>query len=259
MSLAPVIPLHPIPKNLRIVILNAPYDTLKNPEAQSLLGATLALKLDGYRRSYPYGVLPVDSYDFISTHHLVCEEKNGSLIPLMGYRSVTLEAAKVFKMPFPGLAVVRSSGAKRHEAVLLRLIEEADNAKRPITYGSSWTISPQVTSGSAFRQHMKHLMTTMLVGYELGAGIEERFCCGVPAMKSDRFFQEVGYTRIEEDGDPLPPFSQASLLGEEAVLLRCRTFSDKALEIADAHHEFWANRIVIDEGTAAREEIRKTA
>lgn len=246
-----------VPNRLRIVVLNAPYDTLKEPAARRALGDTLALKLEGYRRVYPYGVLPVDSYDLISTHHLVCEEDRDGFHPIMAYRSVTLERCRIHGLAFPGLAVLRSSGAEKHERVLSGLLEKLACDPSLISYGSSWTISPRIPSGSEMRKILKDLMTAMLVTYEEETGTRERFSCGVPTVKSDRYFEGVGYTRVLDSGEtgaPLPPFAQASLVGEEAVLLRCSKFSDAARSLAGRYRELWLDRVVIGSGAEAAEE-----
>jgi hypothetical protein len=91
---------------LKIIVLNSPYDTIQNPLTQSLLAKTIAMKIAGYRKHYPYGVLPADSYDFVATHLILCEENNGDYEPLMGMKFTTYERCKIHNLEFPILHIV---------------------------------------------------------------------------------------------------------------------------------------------------------
>jgi hypothetical protein len=104
----------PMIPNLQIVVLESPYDNMNDPLVRDLFSKIVQLKIEGYRLVYPYGVLPVDSYDFIATHHLVCREINGSYQVLMGVKYITLKKCLTHNLPFPGIALLRTAKAVSH-------------------------------------------------------------------------------------------------------------------------------------------------
>ncbi|MCM2276782.1 MAG: hypothetical protein NDJ89_01745 [Oligoflexia bacterium] len=233
-----------IPKNLRVIVLESPYDQIQNPGIQALFGKIVALKIEGYRRVYPDGVLPVDSHDFIATHYLVCEEKPSGPEILMGYKNVTLSQCLRHRLAYPGLNVLRGSeGTEAHQQALQAILDRCSRDRTPLTYGSSWTISPAIPKGE-LKDFLKDLMTAMLVSSELEAGIPERVSCGGLRVKTDQYFQALGYRPLESRGAPLPPFAQGSLFGEQAIMLHCTRFSDRALALADRFAGLWQERFV---------------
>lgn len=197
----------------------------------------LALKIEGYQTVYPYGVLPVDSYDFFATHHLVCREVKGRWDILMAYKSVTLARCQTHRLPFPGLSLLRNSGAETHAHTLEGLLKSHASHPELVTYGSSWTIHPEARKDLSLKNQLKEIMTAMLVRHEQDIGSVERISCGAPKIKTDQYFINLGYERLSRDGDLLPAFPQASLIGEMAVMLRCSQFSDYALSVSDNYNK----------------------
>ena len=57
---------------IKIVVMECPYDTWDINPTQELFGKMVSLKLAGYRARHPYGVMPVEAYDYIGIHQLVC-------------------------------------------------------------------------------------------------------------------------------------------------------------------------------------------
>jgi hypothetical protein len=239
--------------NLRIVVLESPYDTLSDPLVQDLFSRTMKLKIEGYQTVYPYGVLPVDSYDFIATHQLVCREKNGRYEILMGAKYVTLQKCMTHRLPFPGLSLLRSSAATPHAQILESLLERYSKNPEKVSYGSSWTIDPISRSNPVVKKTLKDLMTATLVHYETELETVERFCCGAPKIKTDLYFENLGYHRLSDQNNPLPAFNQASLMGEAAVMLRCSNFSDAALNIAESYRDLWESRLVLRPESVAQQ------
>jgi hypothetical protein len=226
----------------KIVTLEAPYDALNIPGLGGQLIEMFRLKLAGYKDVYEYGVLPIDTYDFISTHHVLGVGEGTDFKPVMAFRTSELDKCEVHGLPFPGVAVLQSSRASRHVSVLQNLIRSWQGKR--ISYASSWTMAPEFRTDREARNLMRDMMVTMLINHELDRKSDHRLLCGVPKVHTDRLFERYGYQRVAEHGDPLPPFAQASLMGEEAVLLHATQFSEEALEIAKRYRHIWDARKV---------------
>jgi hypothetical protein len=96
-------------KQLRVVVLESPYDTWELPQVEKIFSDMIGIKLRGYGRQYPYGVLPVDGADLISTHLLLCDKD--SLQPIMGIRWTSLNKCRAHYITFPALSLVQQAGA----------------------------------------------------------------------------------------------------------------------------------------------------
>lgn len=227
----------------QIVSLLAPYDHIGSPQLGPCLVQAFQLKLAGYRDVYDYGVLPLDTYDFISTHHLLGFSTDGVFKPAMAFRTLELDKCEQHGLPFPGVAVLQNSGADLHVKVLREHLLGWKGQR--VSYASSWAMAPELREDREMRDLLRDMMVTMLINHELDRKSDHRLLCGVPKVRTDRLFEKLGYSRVRAGVEHLPPFRQGSLMGEEAVLLECQKFSDEALRIAEAHRELWDNRRVI--------------
>jgi hypothetical protein len=242
----------------KIITLTAPYDSLEsNDELGENLLEMFRLKLRGYRDVYEYGVLPVDAYDFISTHHLFGFETEGPFRPLMAFRTIEMDKCDLHGMPYPGLTILRSSGAHLHADTLLTLLNRWKGQR--VSYASSWTMAPNLRLDRPVRDFLRDMMVTMLMNHELDRKTDHKVLCGVPKVHTDKLFERYGYERVKANGEPLPPFPQASLMGEEAVLLHCERFSDEALEIAAKHRHIWDARRIVGDTEAVTPAAKKAA
>ncbi|MDR3606231.1 MAG: hypothetical protein P4M08_02495 [Oligoflexia bacterium] len=239
--------------DIEIVVIESPYDTLGDPEVRDLFSRLAALKIEGYRAVYEYGVLPVDTYDFVATHYLVCRKNQGRPEILTGYKTVTLQKCLKHRLVFPGMALLRSAGATSHCLALEELLGQFAANPDKVSYSSSWTINPEVRKNPALKNLLKDLMTVMLAAHELEIGTVERLGCGVPKVKSDQYFQSLGYQRMTYRGDILPPFSQPSLVGESAVLLHGTEYTEEALRVVERYRDFWQARRIFRPSDAAIE------
>lgn len=240
-----------VPNGLKLVILESPYDQINDPQVKELFIETQALKINGYHGVYPYGVLPVDTYDFVATHHLVCETGQGRLEPIMGYKSITLDKCKTHKLPFPGISVLRSSQAASHEKALQELLDGYQNNASAIDWGSSWTIAPRIRDNIELKKFLKELFIAMHVCHEREIGTKEWVTCGNNRVKTDRLFLDLGYQPLQSNGVALPYFIYTPLIDAEAMMFTCTKFSDSALKLADKFRDFWNTRIVISDSERA--------
>src|SRR4051812_31740164 len=86
---------------LKIIVLDCAYDTISEPATQEILGKVAALKIFGYRASHGYGILPVDSTDFVGKHTIVCEETPDGDRVLAATKSITIRCCDMFRIGLP--------------------------------------------------------------------------------------------------------------------------------------------------------------
>lgn len=248
-------------KNLRFVLLKSAYDCWKNPLTQDLLMQTINLKLQGYGREYAYGTLPIDTFDFVGTQHLVCqEEANGKLSVIMGYKTSTLKRSRLHNLTFHGLAILENSGATEHAAAVRKILADCERSETEISYDGSWTMAPAAHQDRDLARHLKEVMAAIQVFYHEQEGVNQIIGFGMLRFKTDQYFKNLGYQAVcGNDGQPLPPFRMSTLQHEPAVLLHLTRFTDIARARAAKLESIWSNRLVIDVQDAAAERIFKAA
>jgi hypothetical protein len=238
----------PVIDDLRIVILNCPYDTWEGAETRELFGAMAALKLRGYRDDYAYGVLPLDTTDFVGCHYLLCEDRLGVLQPIMGCRMTSLERCRVHRLPFPALTLAEMVDARRHAEAIRAIMERCERQDIGIVYDGSWTIDPQTRRD---RRLLHEIFTAMFVMVHDAYAIRETIAGAVLRLKTARHLSSWGYQPLELDGALLPPVAVQPLLGELVTLMHLREFTASARSIADRYRVLWEQRLTIEASTAA--------
>lgn len=230
---------------IELRVIETPYDALTlGSEVQTLFMQALLLKLNSYKNVYPYGVMPTDTYDFISTHHIVGLRRGEGFRPLMVYRMVTAEKCEAHRVPFPGLLALRGPGGEAHSRVLEERLRAWRERGERVSFGSAWAIVPELRADRELREFLKDLMTAMLVHHETESGAKHLLAAGMVGVHTDAYFRDIGYAPLADRGAPLPPFRHASLMGAEAILMHAEGFNAKARSLAEKHRIYWKNRRV---------------
>ncbi|MCX6968034.1 MAG: hypothetical protein NTZ46_09725 [Verrucomicrobia bacterium] len=229
----------------KVVVLDCPYDTWSKTSTQSLFSEIINLKLAGYTSVYTDGVLPVDTYDFIATHILVCGEENGQLKPLTGFKSVTLSRCKRFNLPFPTSQLLSGTNTPQHTEAVASIMRSCDESGDVLAYDSSWTVHPLVRKDRPVHHFLQELFISNVVHLHTSAAPHKLLGAGVRQVRTDKFFERVGFKRLSNSGEPLSTFKQASLVGAEVALIHLERFSEFATSIAQKYESFWNERVVI--------------
>jgi hypothetical protein len=232
--------------DFRIVVLDCPYNTWANKETQELFTAIVGLKLKGYLPVYEHGVMPVDSYDFIATHLLVCVEEDSRLRPVTGFKSVTTSACERFNLPFPTNAVLGAGRTGAHGRAVGNIMERCRTTGKELCFDSSWTVDPEFRKQRELNLLLQELFISNVIQWHRPERAHEVLGTGILRVRTNRFFERVGFHPVELDGAPLPPFEQASLRGSPAVLIHLQQSSDFAQGMAAKHQPLWENRITIN-------------
>lgn len=240
-------------QRLKLVILDCAYDTIAEPATQQLLSRTVAVKILGYRASYPYGVLPVDATDFVGRHALVCEETGEGYRVLSATKSITLSRCREFNLPFPMLSLAKANQPE-HIAYVEGHTAEASSKKIDILYQFSWSADPEIRAKNReLATQLKEVILAQLVFEALEAAPSKVMLAGVPRVKTDQFFENMGYFLAEHAGKTLSAFNVPSSLGEKAVFMDFKELTFQARTLMKRYEELWNNRVQVSGRIAAKQ------
>jgi len=264
MSTKQIYPIHgafvsPSGKKLRVVILDCPYDTMDHPLVQDLFPKVLALKIQGYRSEHPYGVMPVDSGDFVGCHVLLCEESDAGLNPIMGFKSITEDRCRTFQLEFPAYHLLDHTRLFQHRKAITECLENAKKEKARVGYNGSWTMSPDARAHRDFARIVKDMSISFLALYYQTYHIKYVVAAAVVRFKVDHLKRFIGFKQIELRGKALKNFDSPAFFGEELALMFLNEFSVKINQLAENFKDLWANRLVISKETLYPEKEIKAA
>ena len=95
---------------LEVVVLERPVDTWDSPVTAEFFHKTMSMRLRGYGRKYEYGLLPVNTADFIADHIVIGERSTGVFRPVTGWRSISEGTCHQFGLEFSAFRI------KEHDA-----------------------------------------------------------------------------------------------------------------------------------------------
>ena len=231
---------------LRIVVINAPYDTLDDPLTQELLGKLVALKIAGYQKEYPYGVLPVDTGDFVGTHLIVCEELDGKLSVLMGYKSISVERCETHHLKFPIFHLLEFDPLENYRQAVRDVLSEAASKGESVAYNASWTISPEVSRDTDLRKTCVDLTVAMMYFYYTEYKIPNIVAAAIRRFKVDRLKIFIGYNYLKLGETVLPPVMLPTFFNEVASVMHLREFTPEAIELSMRYLTLWEKRITLE-------------
>lgn len=246
--------------NLKIVVLECPYDSWDISPTQEMFGKMVSMKLGGFRARHPYGVMPVDAYDYVAIHQLVCEQTPEGLRILMGYKTVSYERCKIHRLAFPMLSVFSGAHAPEHEAAVRSIIDRCEADGIQLAYTGSWTIDPDARRDPELAGRLRSIFEAMYVFCPQTYGFREIVCGCVPRLKTDVLLEEWGQKRFCKDGKPLPPVSVRHLQGDEVVLMHLeKDFSPAVKARVERWRGLWDERIVVGAPRPAVSPFKKAA
>lgn len=231
---------------IKLVTLECPYDSWGDGVTEVLFSRLVQLKLKGYRAEYPYGVLPVDTTDFVCTHHMACIEVDKELYPVMAYKSIAWDRLKTHSLPFPLVSLLKVCGTQEHLLAVQKVIQECEAANKNLSYDSSWTIDPEIRKDEVFKPLLRQIMNTMHVYFHKEYQTDEILSLGSTRFKMEKLFEYWGYKLIDYMGKTLSTFDVPSYFNENVVLIHQKNgFSEQAKNDSKKYEELWNNRILI--------------
>lgn len=241
-------------RKLRVVVLDSAYDSLQDEFSQNIFGKIIAHKLRGYGSVYTYGIMPVDSSDFIATHLCVFSEEQDKLTPLVVYKSVKKAKCEVHNIPFSAQYLAKMSSNENDILAVEKLIKDANERGSLVSYDGGWTIDPVVRQDPALGTELKNLVIAMHYSHYSQFKKYDLFTFAATRFKVDEWFRRWGYSPLSWNGKASEPFPLAAFGGEPVWIHHTQQFSEEARQTAEAYRSYWENRIEI--GTMS-ENLRK--
>ena len=234
------------PRNgiLKIVVIDCAYDTMENVQTQTLFAKTVAMKIRGYRKHYPYGVLPADAGDFIGTHVLLCEEQIGGLEPLMGMKFTTGARCHTHHLEFPLFHVVDRRFTEHHYAVE-KAVNTIIKANESFSYSASWTMDEEARKDPNFANFCKHLSIAFFYHYAETYEVKNLFAAATLRFKVEQWKLFLGYQPLENNGVPLPAIECIPFFNEPILLMHLRKFRPEASNHAEQFNYLWNRRLTL--------------
>lgn len=248
--------------DFQVVILDSPYEIWDQPLVSSLFSKMVRLKKQGYEDHYVRGVLPVDTSDYLATHILLCERgSNGSLEPVMGFKSITVEKCREYSLGFSGLSLVQNAKMPLHSQAVENIIQRCDREMRRLAYFSSWTIDTKFKK-EYYQRNNKDLNDAFCVFY-LGISREqdlsEVILGGTLRFHTEQLFFKLGHQPLSLNGQQLSPIHVAHLAQEPVLVMHSSVFPEISLASGKKWERLWNERIHLEKAHGYHQMTKKAA
>jgi hypothetical protein len=236
---------------LRAVILECPYNFLASRTGNELTPELvlwtklLRLKAQGYGKEYAYGVLPMDTADFVGNHIFVCEDRPEGLEPQFGFKSITLQKCQLHHLEFPIFPLIRTALnaqiGKGIEMEVKARLEDALKSGAQVGYNGSFTVHPEMRAKKAEIPFWN--MALMLFSqYYLSYGISQVIAGASARFKVDREKVRLGFQYL-----PFQAIEMEAFNGDPVHVMHLTQFSEEMHQLVQApgYRELWENRRIL--------------
>lgn len=239
-------------KKIHFVILKKPYDTFSDSvETRDFLGKVFKLKLDGYTKYYPYGILPISDVDFMADHLVVCHEINGELIPVSGVKSIRYSTCSSFNVPFPAINHLFDSQSDLfpvHKEAIKNWSNQLTQKGEDFVYFGSWTMSPFLSKED--RSIVRDLNFAIICFFHRHERIRNLINATSTTNSVHIHEEKMGFNYLQDkNGKELGTFQAHNFAGKPFALMHITgdDFLDDYIRSIDKFKSLWDNRKVIGE------------
>lgn len=233
-----------LPKNLRVLVLETPYFSLRHSEiARSNIGALIGVRLNAYLQDYKEGVFPLGTEDFIAHHVAICIEDENKLTPVYSFKIMTMRNCEKFGLKNPLLSKIedRYRGTKTLKMVEDFFIQRTELGAQMAYLGSrSKSIEIEWKKESSILLFNVGLMS--LVKSCEYFGISEFCLLGMLNKDAYKYCEMMGMFKIIKD-----EIFVDSLSSSKAYILHKVNFSKEAQAVAKEFSHYWDQRIHVSE------------
>lgn len=235
-------------KDYQIVVIQNPYDEFEsNNFVRTILSNTWGMKLKGYKRYFPYGVLPNDHLDFIANHIIVCKKKYSELIPVMGIKNITPSCCKEFRIDFPIYQHLFKGREKEFDQHISAVKDWVDSKKEEeVAYSMGFTVDPDLEKNEkkellSFNWNLFYFYYTTYNIPNVIHGISKTF-------KLDEVQHEMGFKMLKFQGKELDYIETKAYNNVQSYLMVLENNNFKKEFIAKSEHyrNLWETRIEIN-------------
>lgn len=231
----------------QVVVLKSPYDFMRDKQVRSLFSDICDLKITGYSKEYPDGVLPLDASDFVANHIVLLEKTSMGMLPIMGFKSISLGACDRHRVNFPILGMLKSAqDTSAHHSYFERMLADyrARGAADTLAYNGSFTVHPEKRSDEKFMAHMWDLVFFMISSHYITEKTERVVAVCATKFKVDHKKTTRGWAYCEETGKRLERYSASSLYEADLIPMEMTNIRENCQVHADRFKDLWENRVV---------------
>lgn len=234
-----------IPATYRLVQLDSPVEQWHDPLARYLFEEMIALRIAGYGRKYPPGVIPFDVSCWYATHFLVCDDRK-EMRPVMGFQQVTLQRYPRHYAAFAPLSSCRQAGCARHVQAMEELVARFENRPEKLAYTGGFTVDPELRADRELIGELCRLMVALqyLFHEEAGEG-HEIVTAPTIRFKMDSLLSAYGFVPLLDGDDGAGTVTFASYAGEEVRFMWGRDFNQDMVQLAEKYRSWWDNRLLL--------------
>ena len=239
-----------IERKYQFVLLRSPYELMAFNLVSELFPKIIEFKTEGYRQEYGQFVLPFDSSDFVASHLLLCEKQNGgSLEPVLGFKSVTLEKCDQHQIHFPMLSMFDGEDPDSiYRLTIKSLIDKyrSCGAGHKIAYNGSFTISPKLRENKELMKHLWDVTFSLLTNYYIDYEIDHVVAVCATKFKVDKKKERLGWNYIEGEHGVLMPYVCKTFFNAPAVPMELTNMKFKGKLCSEKFKSMWENRLTLD-------------
>lgn len=231
--------------NIQIVVLESVDTKLHQENAAYFFHSMCYMKLQGYRNLYTPTALPLDKYDYISTHLLVCEKQVRAMPKVIsGYRSLSNNKCHRYKLRLDVVETVKTYGTAENLYELETFIKRSKDNDLDFAHNSRWTTLPAYSANREYRLLCLELAYLMLYHYNNSSNKNEWVSLGVNAINTDKVFYRAGGKAFKSPEFKIfSPFNQ----WEKVTLIHGgkNRQENKILPYVQKHQKLWDERIIV--------------
>jgi hypothetical protein len=242
----------------KLVTLNNFYRHCDDSRARELLGEIAGLRKSGYGPDYPENYLPMDGLDLISWHHLICDEVDGELRPVAGYRNIAYKDVAYHGFELPLVTIAKDSGADAYVQAFRDQIQALKESNRELVNSAYFTISKPRRGDPQLSTFVKEICAALAYEDTELSGKTAMLTSAALRFKTDRYFHELGFRPFTQNGKNMEPFRNKHSGGEVILPMILLESSEWNARCYEKYSKVIENRVVIGD-TKMPETAKKAA
>lgn len=250
----------------RMVLIRSPHEIMHDQFTSELFPKVIGLKTAGYQKEYGEFVLPFDSSDFVASHLLLTEiMPDGSLSPVLGFKSVTLKRCDDYKIPFPVLGMVEGTtpNPEYRESFLNIMNKYRDEGRSDqLAYNGSFTILPRVRENKILMKSLWDITFSLLTNYYIEYNIHHVVAVCSTTFNVHKKKEALGWNFIDGSEGMLKAYNCKVLCGSSFIPMELVDIKAKSQEPSGKFKDMWDARVTLDRESVERvstERIKKAA
>ncbi len=235
-----------IPSQLQIVILSPPYTSLQTAIGRYYFSNMCQMKLAGYQFAHGKKSLPLDHYDYLATHLLICLRQNdGNHKVLTGFRSLSYQFCQQLETEFDVISEVNTYANQSCKDALNHVLLKNKTNTSEIFHNSRWTILPEFASQKENKLLLLEVTYLILYMFHNTPSKSEWLCTGINSLNTHKMMYRAGGKDLGES----PNFDKEWGFGkkEKLTLIHADLHRDESYikYFANKHQKLWEQRLVL--------------